>query len=452
MRIKQISVTNLFGIFNYEIPLHLEDHITIIHGPNGFGKTALLRILDGLFNQRYSQLHSIPFEEFKVDFDDGSYIQVKRAINEARQEKRRQAHELTATVYRPGLEKQTLPLIRPRKENDSRITEIIDDNGESHSVYRVGPNTWQDIESGHIFHISEIRENLITHVVPTKIGKEEAQRFDELRKNVRIRFIETQRLLNRSTNRPDDYSDEPKLQPAVITYSQELARTIQRKLAEYGALSQSLDRTFPVRLVGIVAQNEPTALTTDLTNESLQNQFSALEEKRMHLMEAGLLDKHEDIDSQITKQVDERTRNVLAVYIQDVEQKLSVFDEEANKIDLLKKIINERFLYKKMSISKDKGFTFTTYDNKPLPATDLSSGEQHELVLLYELLFKVKSNTLILIDEPELSLHVAWQEQFLKDLQEIIGLTYFDVLIATHSPQIIFDRWDLTVELKGPIG
>jgi len=25
-----------------------------------------------------------------------------------------------------------------------------------------------------------------------------------------------------------------------------------------------------------------------------------------------------------------------------------------------------------------------------------------------------------------------------------------DVLIATHSPDIIHDRWDLTVELKGP--
>jgi predicted ATP-binding protein involved in virulence len=55
-----------------------------------------------------------------------------------------------------------------------------------------------------------------------------------------------------------------------------------------------------------------------------------------------------------------------------------------------------------------------------------------------------------LIDEPELSLHVGWQAQFLKDLQEITGLADLDVLMATHSPDIIQDRWDLTVELKGP--
>jgi predicted ATP-binding protein involved in virulence len=36
-----------------------------------------------------------------------------------------------------------------------------------------------------------------------------------------------------------------------------------------------------------------------------------------------------------------------------------------------------------------------------------------------------------------------------KLLADITKLTEIDVLIATHSPQIIHDRWDLTVELKG---
>ena len=45
---------------------------------------------------------------------------------------------------------------------------------------------------------------------------------------------------------------------------------------------------------------------------------------------------------------------------------------------------------------------------------------------------------------------MVWQQLFLNDLEEITKLVGFDVLIATHSPQIINDRWDLTVELKGP--
>ena len=81
----------------------------------------------------------------------------------------------------------------------------------------------------------------------------------------------------------------------------------------------------------------------------------------------------------------------------------------------------------------------------------LSSGEQHEIVLLFELLFETKPNSLILVDEPELSLHVAWQREMLKDLQDMADLSDFRAILATHSPQIIGERWDLTIELKGPV-
>ena len=187
-----------------------------------------------------------------------------------------------------------------------------------------------------------------------------------------------------------------------------------------------------------------------LTEEQIKNKLDELEEKRSQLEEVGLLDKEQNMDFLPTQQISKNTEEVLTVYVQDVEKKLSIFDEIAAKIDLFKKIINERFLYNRITISRQEGFAFFTRGDRPLPVTSLSSGEQHELVLLYQLLFKVNPDSLILIDEPELSLHVAWQKQFLRDLHEITQLASFDVLIATHSPLIIHDRWDLTVELKGP--
>ncbi len=47
MRIQQISVNGLFGIFDHVISLNVDERITIIHGPNVFGKTAILRMLNG---------------------------------------------------------------------------------------------------------------------------------------------------------------------------------------------------------------------------------------------------------------------------------------------------------------------------------------------------------------------------------------------------------------------
>jgi len=72
------------------------------------------------------------------------------------------------------------------------------------------------------------------------------------------------------------------------------------------------------------------------------------------------------------------------------------------------------------------------------------------LVLLYELLFRTPKNALVLVDEPEISLHVGWQTRFLSDLIEIMGQLDAYAIVATHSPMIIGKRWDLAVELKGP--
>ena len=78
MQIKQISVTGLFGIFDHVIPLNTNDRITIVHGPNGFGKTAMLRLLNGFFNSRYSVFREIPFTHFQILFNDDRIIDVVR--------------------------------------------------------------------------------------------------------------------------------------------------------------------------------------------------------------------------------------------------------------------------------------------------------------------------------------------------------------------------------------
>jgi predicted ATP-binding protein involved in virulence len=109
-------------------------------------------------------------------------------------------------------------------------------------------------------------------------------------------------------------------------------------------------------------------------------------------------------------------------------------------------LIDERFITKDVRITRQNGIEVIFKDRK-IPIERLSSGEQHQLVLFFELLFEIKQNALILIDEPELSLHVAWQKKFISDLMKIIELNRFDVILATHSPQLI-GRWvDLVVEL-----
>ena len=78
MSITTLEVTHLFGLFNHKIELKTKDRITIIHGPNGFGKTAVLRMVDSLFNGRYSVFWETPFATFVVDLTDGTRLQIEK--------------------------------------------------------------------------------------------------------------------------------------------------------------------------------------------------------------------------------------------------------------------------------------------------------------------------------------------------------------------------------------
>ena len=445
MRIKKINVEELFGVFNHEIKMFMDDRTTIIHGPNGFGKTTILKMIDALFNSRFYILSTIPFKEFKVIFDDNSIIEVIQPEKNDGKPKSHRVSELTIT-YTQNDTNQKLSFQTNRVEDIEDIgfpLNFID--RAIPQLIRISQSEWKDMSSDEILPLDEVVERY-GHLLPfhNKKDKKVPDWFNKITESISVRFIQAQRLfaINNDQRLQKDYSKSQSMQLSVALYSKELSTNIKSKLAEYGSLSQSLDRTFPARVVNQDMHNY-------LTDEELRDKLSSLEEKRLRFIEAGLLDKDEKGEFQVPTEIDDKTKSVLSVYVKDVQEKLGVLDEIADRIDIFKKVLDPRFQYKKMTISKEKGTVFSTLDGSNLSPSDLSSGEQHELVLLYELLFKVAPDSLILIDEPELSLHVAWQEQFLKDLQEIIRLSNFDVLIATHSPQIIYDRWDLTVELRG---
>ncbi|HVV09182.1 AAA family ATPase, partial [Amycolatopsis sp.] len=129
------------------------------------------------------------------------------------------------------------------------------------------------------------------------------------------------------------------------------------------------------------------------------------------------------------------------------DDKLQTYKFLLEKIELFRDIINARFRFKEMTIDKRKGFLFH-FGEKEIGPDQLSSGEQHELVITYDLLFQVEHGSLVMVDEPEISLHVAWQQQFISDVRRIARLTGIRFIIATHSPQIIHTWHDRAIALS----
>jgi predicted ATP-dependent endonuclease of OLD family len=447
MRISRIVVAGLFDRFNHDLRFKTDERITIMIGPNGFGKTTILRIINALFNHPLSTLTRMPFRQVTVYFDDGSQLEVLRQLVSPNELKNK-----LDLIYRnaSGEEKRFTPekWISPKELPFPLgiIEDIIP------VLDQIGVRQWRHRLTGETLTIEDVLERFQDELPEIEGDSSSANPpwLQDVRKSISVHFIDTERL-----TRPllTDRKRRTRFERAVTSSertvrhnSEDLAARVQKTLAEYGTLAQSLDRTFPARLVGGQAP-------TDSNMDTLRRELGDVESRRSQLVEAGLLKKEStgwEVAPDLGK-VDDSKRGVLVVFAQDAKQKLSVFDDLYSRVDTFKRIANSRFLYKMVTVGPE-GLGVKATDDSQLDLEMLSSGEQHELVLLYDLLFRVPNNALILIDEPELSLHVAWQEEFLKDLQEIAKLSEFHALLATHSPVIIGDRWDLTMELKGPNG
>lgn len=442
MRLREIRIQKLFGLFDHVIPLNMDERITIIHGPNGFGKTAILRMIDAVFRRSYGALRELPFELLDLEFADGQTLSVRKG-----QERTQSNDGGTRLAFEYGRHRSF--------KVQSVATRLLQELGMPLRMFeeyipeldRVGQAQWRFRPTGELLDPDAVLERFpdflpLRHV---QLGQKETPPwFMELTGSLNVHFIRANRLerTERVMRR-----GEPGIELTFVVekFARELAEHIQTTLAQYAELSQSLDRSFPRRLV--ITAPDPS---TSLSSSRIRQKLTEIEEKRRRLTDAGLIDKEEQSHFEIPPEIESKKIDVLSVYIADVEKKLGVFDDLFRKIELFKGILNRRFLFKTVSVDKTRGIKFETPDGSPLASSSLSSGEQHEVVLLYQLLFNVKSDSLILIDEPELSLHVAWQEQFLPDLEKITELSDFDVLIATLSPQIISNRWGLTVELRGP--
>lgn len=83
------------------------------------------------------------------------------------------------------------------------------------------------------------------------------------------------------------------------------------------------------------------------------------------------------------------------------------------------------------------GCRLTSYSGSSVDLTQTSSGQQQMLCSIFGLASALEDDSIVLIDEPELSLHPRWQMNFLKHLETALNsVRNCHVIIATHSPLI----------------
>lgn len=452
VRVKVIEIDGLFRRYHHHIELRDEDRVTILHGRNGVGKTVTLSLVAGLLKGNYSKLTKPPFRRLKVGLADGSSIEMSQ-INQTPDEGR---------THKQGKQKGASQKNGDRPKHPLEVTlSFAGEKPQSHSIFigttadeiakvlhwfdRVGEDRWLDRRAGEVVSSEELERRygeVLAQEVPGLYRANEPAKLRELRGRVPVHFIEAQRLFKINVT-ATSYRAAESVTSAVKDIASDMTKRIKNADSTYRATSTRLDDSLPARLFATA----PTTSTQPISD--LDDRAKKLEEERKRLREIGLL---ADSSAAFDPHALDNTRRVMfAVYLADNEEKLGVFKDLANRASILLDIVNRKFAPKGVKLDKDKGYEILSHDGRPLDLDALSSGEQHELVLLHNLLFRVEPGALLLIDEPELSLHVTWQTEFLNDLIEIAKHVGFDAIVATHSPYIVGERRDLMVQLGEPV-
>ncbi|WP_412076734.1 AAA family ATPase [Streptomyces xanthophaeus] len=443
-RLVSFRVANLLGQFSHEVEFKPDSEFIILHGPNGVGKTRMLELLESVFKFDLFAIADSYFETISLRFSGGENLVITNHASRDPSEKRRRGLDVSFSLSGRGSFRQAR----------GRIKFPIDD-------YPLA--FWKDIQNevSQTFEADaspsaklQALEHAGQAYAPARIRRPDSVRgifdlsaFDkaivDFLDNFPIHMVQTQRLLildasNDQRRRPVERSAQ---RMKVSECAHDLARRLAAALTENSRRSQELDKSFPRRVMDDMTMGEVPS------EERIRAEYAEQSELRNRLASIALLDESMDVPLQ-GEELLPWQRKVLWTYLQDSQNKLATFQDLLHRVELFRSIITSRFLFKHLVISRETGFRFTNDFGQVISPSQLSSGEQHEIVLLYDLLFGVKSGSLVLIDEPEISLHVAWQQEFMADIQRIAKLSDLRFIVATHSPQIVNEWWAQTIGLN----
>jgi hypothetical protein len=401
-------------------------------------------MVSDLLTGRYALFRQVPFQRFALEFTDDVRLEVtpSEAGNDSAN---RPLKSVSLALFRDGKKRETCEA--SANADIVSLAETI--TRHLPWINRVGEDVWLDQESNRLITTEELVD-LYYESVPMPRSRSKAIHHEPnwlkaLKDRTAVHLIAAQRLFKLSPAYPVQYRAKARNVYTVLDYADDLRERINDTMARYGQQSQRLDQSFPQRLLNSSLAN--------LTAEDLKARMDDLDRKRVELKQIGLLDKPEDrpFDTAELERLDQTRQTVMTLYVQDTSHKLAVLSDLASRARIFLDNVNRNFLNKRIRIDREAGLIAERDDGTVIKLEALSSGEQHELVMHYDLLFRVKPNTLVLLDEPELSLHVAWQKRFLPDLLEIVATAQFDALIATHSPYIVGDRSDLMIGLNAEL-
>ena len=438
--ISSVEVEGLHGQF--DVKIDLGPGLNVIYGKNGRGKTTMLHLVANLLELDFQRFRYLQFlrlavrtsggDEVEIERDEGSphlRVKVNGALTSIGNGDGPSPLEMTSLRGVLGGRATYLPAFRSVLERA---------RAESSAYYRYGERKSPDFDSIQRAEFLALKEVASDTVLGRRVQDEAASSAEKtlLCRKWFGNFVPVIRY------------------PAISDVEESLVEEFRRAQFEVTAKEQRMFEETFVRVFRVSAGLE--TIPSHDSNEGILQEISKLLENQNSLIGNDdsretnqlLLDSARQLGS--IYQPGEGVNNyLLEVYRKALSEREHARNKAFSKTREFEKSVN-RFLDKKaISIGRSSGNKRIGRSSVVSVSTDaghsyglsaLSSGERQIVTMLYSASRTKFTSGMVLVDEPELSLHIDWQRIILRELTK--QAPNRQIVVCTHSPEVGADHFE----------
>jgi energy-coupling factor transporter ATP-binding protein EcfA2 len=431
--LEEISITGLFGYIktNYRFksvgkgPSTPSGDLCLLYGENGAGKSTILKLAFACLCPTFGEgsksfVARTPFEFFGLTLQDGR----------------------TFSFYRPQARSGSFSFRHTRLDGDTiQFHYIADDEMRIKDTMNVELPAFRNSFPDIGINVSIITDNRSFFSFPSSpdfswtIGRDFAH--DEKERNDKKRT-------------PFSFVDTRNLRSAIGR----LHSVVMQGMMDASMASDSSKNDVYLQLIKTVVQDtdvsqsksNPDNLLSRL--HTVQNRISRF--SRYNLIQPPSHDEFIYIFDLLSNNKRPDIVNVIIdSYATSLENKMDKLESTRAMVAQINETLEEfGFKRKNLDFNINKGLSVFDEDGREFPYQNLSSGERQIVLLLSHLLAFRNRRSVVLIDEPELSLNARWQTLLVKTIKNIVAEQDTCVVMATHSFEMLGRSlqfvWDLS--------
>lgn len=422
-----IEYVNIIGLFGrYNVKVSLDNQVNIFIGENGLGKTTILNCVYYILKKKFLKLLEIQFLEIHVKFkkEKNSYIISVDDILEFKKEK-----SISLKLFENNI-----------LENELKSNKELELYEKEEKILKTGLDNLEDMSS--------FLENNLKN---SKFKKGNSNNVFKLEKAI-SKYIK-QRIIYLPTYR--------RIESELETFKS------QSKYFSFGGLGLSEKEDSPIKFgmsdvkksidkilneIRSIAMKKFSEMTRVLLKQYVDNKFlNSHKNIKVETLKIVLDRLGEEIEEEyktkILDLVNDKKIKDNKYLLNLIEKLIDSYNEQKQYDDRIKKFsdtcnqyLNDKYFYYNQSTLSLEIFLDSISKENIIELTQLSSGEKQIISLFSKLYLESDENSIIIIDEPELSLSLKWQKMLLPD---IIKTENCDLLLTvTHSPFIFDNEFD----------